>query len=130
MSSFPLIKLISLTVKTVSKPISKIIKSKAKDNQYFKKACIGTGNIKYRIVYYFNRIVNHRPGELRSIDENYAINMGSEIIGEFIVYGTGAGIITWEFFRNNEKKKKQEEIQNIRLQSIEQRLDRLESVSV
>lgn len=127
MSSIPLIKLVALTVKTISKPISKVIKANAKDNRYFRKVCVSTGNVKYRIGYYFNRIVNNRPGEIRSIDENYAINMGSEILGEVIVYGTAAGIVTWEFARNNEKKKKQEQVQNDRILAIEQRLDLLES---
>ena len=130
MSSFPLIKLAALTVKTISKPISKMIKANAKDNFYFRRACIGTGNIKYRIGYYFNRIVNNRPGELRSIDENYAINMGSEILGELVVYSTAVGIVTWEFARNTEKKKKQEQVQNDRLLAIEQRLDLLEHPEV
>ena len=130
MSSIPLIKLVSLTVKTISKPISKSIKANAKDNKYFRKVCIGTGNIKYRIGYYFNRIVNNRPGEIRSIDENYAINTGSEILGEFVVYGTAVSILSWEYARNNEKKKKQEQVQNDRLLAIEQRLDLLERTQV
>ena len=130
MSSIPLIKLVSLTVKTISKPIAKQIKNGAKKNKIFRKICIGTGNTKHRVIYYYNKIVkNNTKSEFKPMNESHSIDIGSEILGESIIYIVGIGIYAGEAEYNKAKKKKEieekrllDEKQNTRLVRIEKEL--------
>ena len=108
MSHLPLFKLGALTIKTISKPISKSIKKKASNMGFFRSICIGTGKFHNNVTYHFNKKVLNRNMVYHDINEQYAINKGSDILGEVVVYGIAGGLIMTEYTRNtihkNQKK--------------------------
>ena len=130
MSSLPLIKLGALIIKTVTKPIAKGIRNRAKDNPTFKKICIGTGNLKHKIIYNFNKVVRNNKKEYKQINESYAIEMGSEILSEMIIYTVGTGLIIGEYTYANIKKKKAELAKKKEEIQFKQRMANLEEIVI
>jgi len=101
MAALPLAKLGALTIKTLSKPIANIIKSRAKNHPMFKQICIDVGETNNITTYYFNKLVRNQHIKYQPIDTNFAINKGSEILGELVVYFIGGVLLIEEYIRTS-----------------------------
>ena len=117
--SLPLAKLLSLTVKTISKPIAKRIKSRAVDHDGFKRMCINVAEFNNKTTHHFNRIVRKYNVPYRSINEEYAVNKGAEMLGELVVYSIAGGLIIEEYTRTKISKAKNEQEVQDRLRILE-----------
>ena len=109
----PLVKLGYLLIRTIAKPVASIIKRQARDHPSFRKACIAVAQSYHRTEVRLKRglvdkkrliPLRRRSGhpeaeaaavpmepEIKPLDEQKAVDVGSEFIGEglvFLVAGT------------------------------------------
>ncbi len=128
MVSFPLFKLGALLAKQISKPLSKILKEKAKKNSFIRqKIVIPPANVYHK----FNINIRMRllglgsPDTVKPLTEKAAIELGADLISDFFVFGTAAGAIFFEYLRqSNNTKAKQAQISN-KVNNIDKEKDRI-----
>lgn len=59
-----------------------------------------------------------RPTKVPQLNENQAIELGSHILGEALIFGIGASVLVFEFNRDSRKKKEKEAALNNDLNQI------------
>ena len=128
MSYLPLFKLGALTIKALSKPISKVIKKRASDIGVFRYVCINTGKFHNSVTYHFNTKVLNRNQKYRMINEEYAINKGSDMLGELVIYGIAGGLIAVEHTKNAMQKNHKKYEMEKRLQTMEKEINMLKDI--
>lgn len=120
--SLPLFKLGALVIKQLSKPFAKVLKDKAKSHEKFKKYLIlpaariyHSADITLRM-----RILGlGKPETVPPLTEAKAIELGGEILSEFIVFGTAITIVLVEYLRNASKQAKKEETAGQNVSNLE-----------
>lgn len=103
----PLVKLGYLFVRTVAKPISSIIKRQAKEHPKFRSACFRLAQLYHRVDVRLRRRLAARAGEdlsqlaVRPLDEQKAIELGANFIGEALVFGVAGAVLVLDSARNH-----------------------------
>jgi hypothetical protein len=96
------VKLLILTVKTISKPFSKRLKDVAKDSESFKGYCIKIGNFMNGFTHNVNiRFIGGKQIKLKPLGETEAISRGAEVVGEGFVYGVSICLLVAEYARRD-----------------------------
>lgn len=125
MAGIPAAKLIALTMKTVAKPFAKVIQNRAQNNESFRKTCVWIGNTQYKTSGYLNRMVRKQKSstKLHTIDDVKAVQIGSDFLGQTVVYSIGVAILAGEYRYNNIKKKdlekRKEDLEKSQTEEIE-----------
>ena len=109
-------------VKTVSKPIATAIKNMSATHPLVQGGCARLGNLIHKMNYFEIRRTNRAFVQLQ---REQAIEIGSEMIGEAVIFSLGAGIVIGESIRSNRKEQQREAAQNQRLTELEIRVDSL-----
>lgn len=125
MTSIPFYKLGVLTIKTLSKPIAKSIQSRARNSDNFKNVCINIGNINNKVTYYFKRLNYKKQVTYVPISESVAIETGSNLLGEGIIYVIGGGLVIEEYTRSKINKAIEFQEREERFKKIEAKLDEI-----
>ncbi|XP_064549789.1 putative OPA3-like protein CG13603 [Drosophila montana] len=112
MVSFPLIKLGTLAVRQISKPIVKIIKQTAKSNQTFNTYLVSTPAQIYHWIGVrakMRMLGMKQPKFVPPLNKTMAIETGSDLLGEIVVFSLCVSLLCLEFSRQarNEKLKHQ-----------------------
>ncbi|XP_037812845.1 putative OPA3-like protein CG13603 isoform X2 [Lucilia sericata] len=108
--AFPAAKLGVLAIKQISKPIANIIKSKAKEHPLFRNyVCMPPAQL-YNWVEVKTKMwaLNlGKPVNVPPLTEAMAVELGANLLGEFIIFAIGAGLLIFEYARqtSNEAKK-------------------------
>ena len=98
-------KLLILTVKTISKPFSKRLKEVAKDSDKFKDYCITVGNFVNNFTHSVNvRFIGGRQIKLKPLGESEAISRGAEVVGEGFVFTVSMTLLLAEYARRDYTK--------------------------
>ncbi|CAD2100703.1 OPA3-like protein, putative [Plasmodium vinckei lentum] len=126
----PFFKIGIVLVRQISKPISGYIKKKAIENKKFKSICIFCGK-KY---YFFEQYIQKKFYNSNLTNVNYSsyisesksVNVGSEILGETIIFLTAALIIIAEYKRNSIKEAKKESALNHKLETLKLQIKELQ----
>ncbi|CAD2100552.1 OPA3-like protein, putative [Plasmodium vinckei brucechwatti] len=126
----PFFKIGIVLVRQISKPISGYIKKKAIENKKFKSICIFCGK-KY---YFFEQYIQKKFYNSNITNVNYSsyisesksVNVGSEILGETIIFLTAALIIIAEYKRNSIKEAKKESALNHKLETLKLQIKELQ----
>ncbi|CXI93659.1 OPA3-like protein, putative [Plasmodium berghei] len=126
----PFFKIGIVLVRQISKPISGYIKKKAIENKKFKSICIFCGK-KY---YFFEQYIQKKFYNSNLTNVNYSsyisesksVNVGSEILGETIIFLTAALIIIAEYKRNSIKESKKELALNHKLETLKLQIKELQ----
>ncbi|XP_067941571.1 optic atrophy 3 protein homolog [Watersipora subatra] len=115
---FPVIKLFSLFIKQLSKPLAGYIKRKAKEHHSIRTyLCIPPAQFHHRIDVKL-RMWSAGAGRSKSLkiaplSEAAAIDIGAEMLGELFIFTVGAGVIAMEYWRQTanaaRKEKKQDD---------------------
>lgn len=126
------IKLTSLLIRTVAKPISTTIKAQVKEHEVFRKNCI-------RFAQYLHRtdvklrmgLVGENKIKIRPLNDNKAIENGANFLSEFFIFSIAGSLIYYESYRTRKKSLDekalvqddisflQDEIRNIQDQLVE-----------
>lgn len=106
MAAFPLIKLGALALRQISKPLVTHLKDRAKNSHFFRtKICMPTAqfyhwsevNIKCRLLNL------GKPKEVVKLNEQAAIDLGSELLGEWLLFLIAATTVVAEYTRQSRK---------------------------
>lgn len=118
---FPIAKLGGLFLKQVSKPIANYAKEKAKHNYFFRTyVCMPPAQFynwcEVRVKMWVMNM--GKPESIPRLNENMAIELGENLLGESIVFVIAAGIILMEYSRQVRKEatkeaSRKEEIEDV-----------------
>ncbi|XP_039492727.1 putative OPA3-like protein CG13603 [Drosophila santomea] len=110
---FPAAKLGILAIKQVSKPIANVIKSNAKSSPFFRKyICMPPAQF-YNWVEVKTKMWALNMGgrvNVPPLNEAMAIELGANLLGEFIIFSIGAGLLIFEYSRQTIKENKKNEL--------------------
>lgn len=98
----PLIKVGSLLLRTIAKPLSKSMAHIVSENIYFRKAVVGVARAFHRL----EGRLKVRVGERRerALDEQAAIDYGSAFLSESLVLLVACGALAFEYNRSSKKE--------------------------
>ena len=142
MVSFPLFKLGSLLLKTLSKPGASYIKREAGNTKVIKQICVGLGQLAHRVSASLEmRLVSTNITMIKPLSETQALQRGADLLGEAIVFGVAAGIVVVEYRRSGEEKAKaaaaksrrtemKQHFFNSRLEAVEAEVAALRSIVI
>ena len=113
--AFPLAKLGFLAIKQISKPIANSIARRAKSSRLFREyVCIPIAQLfHWYDVRVRMRIMNlGKVTSVPKLNEEKAIEQGSQLLSEFIILSVASGVILYEYNRQSEKEEvKQEQLE-------------------
>ncbi|EDV53947.1 putative OPA3-like protein CG13603 [Drosophila erecta] len=122
---FPLGKLALLAIKHISKPIGNLIKQTAKKNQSFKALVVAPPARLYHVIDVRSKMWMLGLGQPRLIPpltDAMTIQMGSEILGEMIIFIIGATLIVGEFKRQAKNDRLKHEKHRLNREKLEERI--------
>eukprot|EP00546_Thalassionema_frauenfeldii_P019384 CAMPEP_0178907832 /NCGR_PEP_ID=MMETSP0786-20121207/7589_1 /TAXON_ID=186022 /ORGANISM="Thalassionema frauenfeldii, Strain CCMP 1798" /LENGTH=153 /DNA_ID=CAMNT_0020579673 /DNA_START=55 /DNA_END=513 /DNA_ORIENTATION=+ len=138
--ALPASKILSLVLKTLSKPLSKHVKHQFAKNEYTQGFLVGIGQGTHQVT---SRLTMWSSGyKVRSIhplEEKDAMKNGAEFVGEAFVLSVATGVAIWEYNRSSESNRRKEEQKlakakaerdalNAQLVKLTKRLEALEEV--
>ncbi|XP_076315857.1 optic atrophy 3 protein homolog [Tachypleus tridentatus] len=106
--AFPIAKLGILALRQIAKPFASRIKSRAKRSYFFRTyICMPPAQLYHWMeVNVKMRMLNlGKPSEVPKLNENMAIDLGAELLGEAIIFFIAATSITAEYIRSSLKEK-------------------------
>lgn len=107
MSGAITLKLTSLLIRTVSKPIANAIKAQSKQSNFLKTNFIRFGQFINRVDVTLRNSSNSKL-KIRPLTDNKAIEIGSNFLSEVFVFSVGASLIFYELTRSRKDKEEPE----------------------
>ena len=106
-AALPFMKLGTLMVKTVSKPVAKALQASAKTNPTLRRGCIGLGNALHKLNFRINDLVDpeYRVKRVKPLEEAAALAKGSTFLGESFIFVVAAGVVVYEATDKAHKEK-------------------------
>lgn len=120
--AFPLIKLGALALRQISKPLANHLKKKAKTSDFVRnKICMPPAQFyHYLEVNVKARLLNlGAPKEVVKLNEQAAVELGSDIIGEMLMFTIAATTVVFEYTRQSRKYADERAALEDRLSQIE-----------
>ncbi|XP_010478226.1 PREDICTED: OPA3-like protein [Camelina sativa] len=124
----PLMKLGTLLVKTVSKPLASQLKHQAKVHPKFRQSIINFAQRNHRITTQMQRrIYGHATDvEIRPLDEEKAVQAAVDLIGELFLFGVGGAVVVFEVQRGSRSEARKEEARKQELEELRLKDEALE----
>ncbi|XP_027111828.1 uncharacterized protein [Coffea arabica] len=121
----PLLKLGTLAVKTLSKPIASRLKVQAGRHPKFRNFIVGIAQGNHRITTQMQRrIYGHATDvEIRPLNEEKAVQAAVDLLGEVFVFSVAA--LIFEVQRSARSEAKKEELRRQEMEELRQRDDEL-----
>ncbi|XP_076314028.1 optic atrophy 3 protein homolog [Tachypleus tridentatus] len=126
--AFPIAKLGILALRQISKPLANRIKARAKRSYFFRTyICMPPAQFYHWMeVNVKMRMLNlGKPTEVPKLNENMAIDLGAELLGEIIIFSIAATSITAEYVRSSLKEKEKKAEREINFVKIENEISDL-----
>ncbi|KAI4374140.1 hypothetical protein MLD38_012169 [Melastoma candidum] len=119
----PLLKLGTLAVKTLSKPIASRLKQQAKLHPRFRQSIVDIAQANHRITTNIQRrIYGHATDvEIRPLNEEKAVQAAVDMIGEVFVFTVGGAVVIFEVQRSAKSEAKKEEKRRQEMEALRQR---------
>jgi hypothetical protein len=111
MVALPLIKLVGLAVKQISKPVANALKNSLKNNIFCRnRIFIPVGRAHHRMQETIARssISSKVRLPIRDIDEDKAMLIGAEFIGEAIIYAVAVAVLVMETVKSSKRASEKE----------------------
>ena len=127
--AFPVVKLAALAIRQVAKPLANAMKERARVSPFFRTyICMPPAQFYHWLeVNVKMRMLNlGKPKDVKKLDENAAIDLGADLLGEFIIFGVAAVTLTLEFMRQSRNAAKAAAEEEERWQTVEGKISRLE----
>jgi len=124
----PLMKLGTLLVKTISKPLASQLKHQAKVHPKFRQFIINFAQRNHRITTQMQRrIYGHATDvEIRPLDEEKAVQAAVDLIGELFIFAVGGGVVVFEVQRGSRSEARKEEARKQELEELRKKDEDLE----
>ncbi|QPG76356.1 hypothetical protein FOA43_003744 [Brettanomyces nanus] len=104
------VKLSTLFIRQISKPIANLIKAEAKNHPGFKRFCV---RVAQNIHFFDNRLkeklLGHSMRPIRPLNEARAIANGANFLSEAFIFSVGSGALLLETNRQRQKEKNRRE---------------------
>lgn len=131
MVAFPVVKLGALLLKQVSKPLATALKNKAKKSYFFRTyICMPPAQMYHwwdvRLRMWSMNL--GKPTQIPKLNESMAIDLGAELLGEFFIFTTAAGLLIAEYTRSTMKESAKEAERQARFDKLESQTENLEFV--
>jgi hypothetical protein len=120
------VKLVTLLIKTVSKPMANALKRKARTNEFFHSVCFQLAQGYNRMDMKLKQNFLDYKSEIKPLSEQKAIEMGSNFVAEFILFLVGAGCIFGEAYRSSLSNKNKRDLLQKQIEELEEKLGILE----
>lgn len=119
----PLLKLGTLALKTLSKPIAGRIKAEAGRHPKFRNYIISMAQANHRITTQMQRrIYGHATDvEIRPLNEEKAVQAAVDLLGEIFVFSVAVAALAFEVQRSARSEAKKEELRRQEMQAMRQR---------
>lgn len=130
MAPLPLVKLGSLLVKTLAKPVAKNIKSQAVKINSTREALIWVGQSSHALT---TRMTiwssGYKVRSISKIDDDTALSQGADILSESIIFGVSVCLLAFEYNRSSDKERRKEETRHKKIRDESTRLqEKLDSL--
>ncbi|CAN4084126.1 unnamed protein product [Withania somnifera] len=124
----PVLKLGTLALKTLSKPIASRLKQQAGLHSKFRNFIVTIAQTNHRVTTKMQRrLYGHATGvEIRPLDEDKAVQAAVDLLGEAFVFSVAVAALVFEVQRSSRSEAKKEEV---RRQELEQMRERDEALS-
>lgn len=129
--AFPIVKLGALAIRQVAKPLANLMKERARTSPFFRTyICMPPAQLYHWLeVNVKMRMLNlGKPKDVKKLDENAAIDLGADLLGEFVIFGVAAMTITLEFMRQSRNAAKAAAELEERWDTVEEKIHNLEKV--
>ncbi|TMW64091.1 hypothetical protein Poli38472_014208 [Pythium oligandrum] len=121
----PMIKLGGLIVRTLTKPLAKVVKSRSKVDLGLNAVCNSLGQQQHRLLIRFHMgyrgISNYT---IKDLPQDQAVEKGADLIGELIIFSVAVGVASFEYQRSNEKSKEKERVEQEKKRKQEEDTER------
>ncbi|XP_019874838.1 putative OPA3-like protein CG13603 isoform X1 [Aethina tumida] len=119
--AFPAAKLGALLLKQISKPIATVVKNQAKQRPFFRKyVCMPPAQFynwcEVRAKMWMMNL--GKPVNIPVLNEAMAIELGSNLLGEGIIFIIAAGIVLYEYNRSANKEEAKESAKRAEIQAL------------
>ncbi|KAF5742314.1 Optic atrophy 3 protein (OPA3) [Tripterygium wilfordii] len=123
----PLLKLGTLAVKTLSKPVASRLKKQAAYQPRFREFIIRIAQANHRFqTQVQRRIYSHSTDvAIRPLNEEKAVQAAADLIGELFVFTVAGAVVIFEVQRSARSEAKKEEIRKQELEAMRQRENEL-----
>ncbi|KAM7500750.1 hypothetical protein LguiA_025164 [Lonicera macranthoides] len=123
----PLLKLGTLAVKTLSKPIAGRLKREAGLHPRFRQFIINMAQANHRITTTMQRrIYGHATNvEIRPLNEEKAVQAAADLIGELFVFSVAGAAVVFEVQRSARSEAKKEDLRKQEMEAMRQRDEEL-----
>ena len=126
--ALPVLKLGTLALKTLSKPIASRLKQQAGLHPKFRNFIVSIAQANHRVTTTMQRrIYGHATNvEIRPLDEEKAVQAAVDLLGEVFVFSVAVAALYFEVQRSSRSEAKKEEV---RRQEMEQMRERDEALA-
>lgn len=127
--AFPIVKLGALAIRQVAKPLANLMKERARTSPFFRTyICMPPAQFYHWLeVNVKMRMLNlGKPKDVKKLDENAAIDLGADLLGEFFIFSIAATTITLEFMRQSRNAAKAAAELEERWDTVEEKIHNLE----
>ncbi|RDX86474.1 hypothetical protein CR513_32185, partial [Mucuna pruriens] len=123
----PLLKLGTLVVKTLSKPVASRLKQQAALHPRFRQLIINMAQANHQITTKMQRrIYGHATDvEIRPLNEEKAVQAAVDLIGELFVFSVAGVLLIFEVQRNARSEARKEELRKQELEAVKQKNENL-----
>mmetsp|Transcript_4298 Transcript_4298/g.8229 ORF Transcript_4298/g.8229 Transcript_4298/m.8229 type:complete len:172 (-) Transcript_4298:136-651(-) len=123
----PIIKLGSLLIKTLAKPMSKTVKTAFKKHELSKDMLVSIGQFTHKMT---TRMTiwsaGYKVRSIQPLEKEAALAAGADFVGEAFIFVVGGAVVVWEYDKSKEKERAKEEENKTRERRQEERLDDLQ----
>ncbi|KAE7997670.1 hypothetical protein FH972_002285 [Carpinus fangiana] len=123
----PLLKLGTLALKTLSKPVASRLKQQAAFHPRFRQLIIDMAQANHRFTTQMQRrIYGHATNvEIRPLNEEKAVQAAADLIGELFVFSVAGVAVIFEVQRSSRSEARKEELRKQEFEAMRQRDEEL-----
>ncbi|RLV82803.1 hypothetical protein JA9_003679 [Meyerozyma sp. JA9] len=98
------LKLTSLLVRTIAKPIATAIKAQAKDHEKFRQGCIRIAQtVHHTDIRLRMSLLGEKKIKIRPLNDKKAVENGANFLSEFFIFSVAGSLILYESNRSRKK---------------------------
>ncbi|KAL1932960.1 hypothetical protein VTP01DRAFT_8638 [Rhizomucor pusillus] len=123
------LKLGSLLIRTLAKPVANSIKTQAKQHPTFREFCIGVAQRSHKLEMTLKmKFLGYKKEVIRPLNDARAVEAGANFLSESFVFGVAAAIIIAESWRSHHTAKTRRNYVDDALENLENETTRLKEL--